>query len=388
MCPIAVLGLDLGYSSTTVTVQNVVNVQPGDIVPGMAAMIDDEILDVLDVTLPTISVARGCADTVPAVHRAGAVMWFFSRAMASDNRAYTAGDTIAVKLQPYSVSGSEVPLTGSPPNNITFNWRHMRPYPPARVRCKGTPWFNELKEMPLGVDTIDWTWVHRDRLLQADQLIGHNENSIGPEPGTTYMVEVYNADDVLVRTVSGIVGTSWTYTRAMAEADAHTAAQAYVMLYSMRDGLRSLQGYRTNIQLTGANAVTVNIADQGWPGIKTDCGVSDGILVNAGQNTWDSYDIAWDGTEDEWQNIPSSPMSYEHPPVALPALGEYRLTLPVTGSGTIVAELATSTDGISYTSWAAPVASYVNCSHVKARFTVSGPNPALTSARISYFRRS
>lgn len=389
MCPIGIVGGDVGYSASSILLKNIINVDTGDIVVGMAAMLNDEIMEVTGVTLPFVQVTRGCADTVPAVHRDGDVIWFFSQNMGSDKKAYVAGDTHAVKILPYSTSGDTVPIEASPPNDITFNWRHVRPYPPGNVKCKGTAWYNSLKEMALGEDELAWSWAHRDRVLQADQLVGHLAASIGPEPGTTYTIRVYNFDNVLVRTVTGITGTSWVYTRAMAEADDHTAPQASVTLHSVRDGLESLQGYRTAIQLTGANAVTLDIGALGWPGTKTNCGVDGLLLVNAGTKTWDGdYDLNWDDTEDEWKNVAISPMVYEHPPLDLGGLGEYRITLPVTASGVVTAEIQTSTDGVTYTGWAAPAPGYVTMAYLKARFTVTGADPLLSSAKISYFRRS
>jgi hypothetical protein len=56
---------------------------------------------------------------------------------------------------------------------------------------------------------ITVTWAHRDRLLQADQVISESEASIGPEAGTTYTVTYYLDEDI-EHTESGITGTSAT----------------------------------------------------------------------------------------------------------------------------------------------------------------------------------
>jgi len=57
---------------------------------------------------------------------------------------------------------------------------------------------------------FDVAWVHRDRVLQADQLVDASVASIGPEPGTTYTLRVY-LDDVLVDEVNGIAGATHGY---------------------------------------------------------------------------------------------------------------------------------------------------------------------------------
>jgi hypothetical protein len=98
--------------------------------------------------------------------------------------------------------------------------------------------------------------------------------------------------------------------------------------------------------------------------------------------------VDFDATEETWQNTSSSPIAYEHPATDLGALGEYKFTLPVIAAGTVVAELATSVDDITYTAWAAPIAGYVTTRYVRARFSVSDVQPVLVSAKISYFRRS
>jgi hypothetical protein len=421
LCPFGILAGAVGYSATTLILKDLSSTRPNDIVVGMAAMIDDEIVRIEEINLPSLTLTRGCADTVPAIHRAGALIWFFGLSLGTDSRAYVAGDTAAVKLLPYSTSGNNIPIEASPPNDITFNWRAVRPYPPAAVLCEGSAWYNEVKQMSLGADALVWTWNHRDRLLQADQLVGHNEADVGPEPGTTYGVKVYDPDGALLRTVTGIVGKTWTYTRLMAEADAFTAPEAFVELYSERDGFTSLQRYRTAIRVVGGNAAVIDMAELGWPGTKTNCVVlptgyeSDGQftwdlldigwdeteatwytegatptpLVNEATETWDTLDVEFDSTEETWQNTSlSGVISYEHPVTDLVDLGEYKFTLPYVAQGAVVAELSTSVDGITYTGWAAPVGGYVTTRFVKARFSVTDSQPVLVSAKISYFRRS
>lgn len=388
LCPQGTLAGAVGYSATTILLKTLVNVTAGDVVAGMVAMIDSEIIRVDEVNLPNITVTRGCADTVPAVHQAGAVIWFFESTMASDLRPFIAGETIGVKLLPYSTSGTAIPVEASPPHELTFNWRHFRPYPPGNVKCVGTAWYNGVKEMALGVDTLTWTWAHRDRILQADQLVGHFETDIGPEPGTTYEIEVRDPDGNLLRSVTGIATNGWVYTRSMAEGDAFAAPEAFVDLWSVRDGLRSLQKYRTSIRVLGVNSSIIDFAALGWPGAKTLCGIVDGALHNEGTLSWNDVDVDWSATETTWANTGVSPIVYEHPAVDLGELAAYRLSLPQVAFGTVLAEVSTSTDGITYTSWAPPSASDVTTRYVKARFTVTGTSPALFSAKLSYFRRT
>lgn len=45
---------------------------------------------------------------------------------------------------------------------------------------------------------ISLTWAHRDRLLQADQVIEWVAAGIGPEPGAHYRLRIRTADNTLV----------------------------------------------------------------------------------------------------------------------------------------------------------------------------------------------
>ena len=389
LCPIGILASAVGYSTTRLLLSSLRNVRPGDVTVGMAAMINNEIVKVTGIDGPLVTVLRGCADTVPRVHAAGSPVWFFGGSMGTDNKVYMATDTVAVKLLPYTTSGNTMPVTASPPNNVTMNFRLDRPYPPGNMQCQGTPWFSGVKTMALGQDTLTWTWAHRDRIQQADQLVGHLEASIGPEPGTTYVVTVRTIDDVVLRTVTGITGTTWTYTREMVEEDLHELPEAYVDISARRGTLDSWNRYRTLVRLVGGNRVVVSFGGMGWPGVLTNCGPDgSGALTNGGTQSWGSLDVAWSGTEESWANTPTSPIVFESTPYDLGAVGEYRLLLGGAARGVLSVTYSTSSDGLTYNDWATPLSGYVTTRFVKARYTVAGTDPLLASATLSYFRRS
>jgi hypothetical protein len=89
------------------------------------------------------------------------------------------------------------------------------------------------------------TWAHRDRTLQTAYLVEQNEANIGPEPGTTYTVRIYNAQTggSLIRTYFGIAGTIQTYTEAQAATDngGSKPANISIEIESVRDGHTSWQ---------------------------------------------------------------------------------------------------------------------------------------------------
>lgn len=235
--------------TSVIAINNFRAVTEDDLQVGMAVMIDDEVCRLQSATLPNLTVLRGCADTVPTRHDVDAHVWFFSETAASDEREYLATDEIAVKLSPYTSGSGPVPLDNTPPLPVTFNWRFIRPYAPGKMLVDGLPWFTKVFAPVDGETNFELTWAHRDRVTQADQLIGHSDDSIGPETGVTYTARIYDEDDVLVRTIDGITGTSLSYAYSLAATDLPSGAGRLV-LSSVRDTFESWQTYTIRLRGT------------------------------------------------------------------------------------------------------------------------------------------
>jgi hypothetical protein len=258
MCSVADLSAAVSYFTTVFPLVGWNRTGPNDVAVGMAALIDEEIVRVVNIGSGNVTVARGCLDTVPAPHALGAEVWFFGTAFGSDRREYAATETLGVKLLPKTVTGGSVPISGSPPNTITFNWRFARPYPPGLMQANGVSWFSATQTIDNTHPAVALTWTHRDRITQSDQLIEHGAASVGPEAGVTYTVRVYSTANVLLATRTGIVGTSWAYTLTMAKADfSLTTGQVdgYLRFSSQRDGHLSWQDYRIDIHVDARNYV-------------------------------------------------------------------------------------------------------------------------------------
>ena len=250
-CPIGYLGAPLTAQAASMQIVGFRAVGEDDLSAGMGVMIGDEILRLESIVLPTLAIKRGAADTIPAAHAAGSEVWFFTDSAVGDEREYLATDTIGVKLLPFSASSGAVPIDYAPPMSVTFNWRAFRPYPPGNVKVNGDHFALAAHDLPDDTDEFVVTWAHRDRLTQADQLIGHEQGSIGPEVGTSYTVRVYDDSNTLVRTVVGITGTSFVYTGVMLDEDEPAAKRVRLELCSMRDGLESLQKYSIVLRRAG-----------------------------------------------------------------------------------------------------------------------------------------
>lgn len=243
----ATLLADLTAYATTLTALNIT--QPGSIAVGEAALIDGEVvrIDAFDPVTGVMTIARGCGDTIPAAHPAGARIWFTEDGAGTDQREYVSGETVDVKLLTRT-SSAMLDAAAAPTDSIVLDGRPARPYPPGGVAVNGHP-FASLPPSLFG--DLVFTWTHRDRLLEQDQLVEHGAASIGPEPGTTYTIRLYS-EAVLLRTAAGVTGTTWTYDAAMSAADGDVGVLD-VEMESSRDGLVSWQKYSFRVIRSGFN---------------------------------------------------------------------------------------------------------------------------------------
>lgn len=249
-CTIAILSGAVAPLATTFNITGLKSVGPGDRFVGMAVLIDHEVVRLESISSTSITVARGCADTIPTAHAAGAQIWFFETTLTSNGIDYVASGTIGVKVLPATTSGT-LPIAYAPPEALTFNSRFVRPYPPGNFRADAAPWFSRIFSVSSSNPELTFTWVQRNRVVQQDVLVSHTESTVTPESGTTYTAVVRLAsNNSILRTVTGITGTTWDYTNAMATTDIGAATRPVAMnidFCSVRDGFESWQKYRTAI---------------------------------------------------------------------------------------------------------------------------------------------
>ncbi len=230
--PTGLLAAALGPTTTAFALTAGTDLE--QIAAGTAALIDDEIVRIAawDVTTRTGTLGRGCVDTVPVAHAAGARLWVVDDP-AADPLAYAPSTTVQARLLTKTTAGRLDPAL-APSDSLTLAQRQARPYPPGRLRINGAAY-------PASVTgEVTVSWAHRDRLLQADQLIDAEQGDIGPEPGVTYRLRIYSGA-TLKRTYSGITGTSQTYSTAHEAADGGPFNPLRVVVDAVRDGLYSQQ---------------------------------------------------------------------------------------------------------------------------------------------------
>jgi len=209
---------------------------------GSAALWDDEIVrvDAIDADAGTITLGRGCADTVPVAHAASSRIWFFDGFDGTDGAEYTAGETIDAKLLT-NMGSTQLDPSLATALEVTFAQRQYRPYPPADVQVNGVAY-------PASVTgDLVFTWAHRDRILEADQLIDTTQADVGPEAGTTYNLRIYNQADALLHSETGMAGTTFTFTNDAERGGSDDPYWSYVTALLHFDGTDGSKVFKDEI---------------------------------------------------------------------------------------------------------------------------------------------
>lgn len=231
-CPTATIQSSLNPFDTAITLLAGVDLDVVQI--PCAALIDNEIVSVtaLDPIAGTATIARGCLDTVPATHAAGARIWFYDDFLGSDKVQYFTGETVQQRALTETSRGGTLALGLAPNINCTIVGRQAMPYPPAYFQVNGTRW-DQVTQIS---GQITLAWRERNRLTQQDQLIDNTAGTITPETGTTYTIVLKDGSGTTFATFTGVTGTSWTWPTPD---DTHTTIQ--MTLTAVRGGISSFQ---------------------------------------------------------------------------------------------------------------------------------------------------
>jgi hypothetical protein len=222
-----------------------------DIQVGVYVMIGDEILKVksVDASNDRITFARGCLDTVPDLHygqpatAGGDYVWFLGSYSFVSGYEFTNGDTPGVKFLTKTGLGILAEGSATIYTATAFGSRQTRPYPPGNFKINSVSYPSSFSGQP----TISWT--HRDRTQQTSEIVEHSAASIGPETSVTYTLKIYDENNSLIRTESGLTGTSYTYSQSdeisdsgLGTGDPLNTSLRFV-LYSVRGAYDSWQQY-------------------------------------------------------------------------------------------------------------------------------------------------
>ena len=239
---------DVGPTDTVILLNNNFGIDEDN--EGQALLIggnDGEIVYLWEASPGSLLIRRGCADTVPQHHPAGASVWALDDSHGSDERRYAEGEEVTTLVLPRS-SSDVLEDEEATPETLLLEGRQARPYPPGQVQVNDLSLY--AQDDLQGELVI--SFVDRDRIAQADTLISFFEGGIGPEPGTTYTVTIYDEDDPVtpLRSVSGLASGSWTYDAQM-QLDDGSPISVIVQINSQRDGLDSWQAHSARVNLAG-----------------------------------------------------------------------------------------------------------------------------------------
>lgn len=232
--PGAKLAANIDQMATTFAISDLVEGE--GITLGTWFQMGTELMSVEAISSSSITVKRGVLDTVPVAHTSGEALIFWDAFAEADPTEYVASDVVGVKLLTVTGSG-QLPLNGAPEDIITLASRAIRPYPPGNFKIDGS-------YFPTGTifQDFDVSWATRNRVQQtAGTLIGFTDGDITPEAGTTYEIDVYDANsNTLLKTTSGISASPAT----LVGTDYPAATKLRVELFSKRGSYRSFQAQK------------------------------------------------------------------------------------------------------------------------------------------------
>lgn len=230
-CPTAVLTAAATPNATTLSIGSGIDLDT--VRTGSYAILGNEILRVVSVGSTSVTVGRGCLDTVPIEHASGARIFFADDVFETDGVEYATGETARIKLLPTTGLGT-LAEGSAPAQTVTMAQRLSRPYPPGRLRINTQAYPASVR----GDQDIVVGWAHRDRLQQTATIIDTEAGDIGPEAGTTYTVELRTEGGTLISSATGLTGTTHTFTLAAMGAN---YGRLRVRVWSVRGGLASLR---------------------------------------------------------------------------------------------------------------------------------------------------
>lgn len=214
----------------------------GLIKTGMMVTLGDEICRLENISTPdgesgTMTVSRGCVDTIPVAHSAGTIAYFSAVGdKGMDDREYARTETVEVKMQTRTSSGM-LDLDDAPTDSLVITARHARPYPPGNVTVDS----QSIYQTPVtATGDVNIAWNRRNRKTIKDVLVPHTSGEAGVEPGVKYRLRVYKGS-TLVRTEL-VDGWTFAYTNTMATEDGVTSAVTF-RLDAELNGIYSRETY-------------------------------------------------------------------------------------------------------------------------------------------------
>jgi len=93
---------------------------------------------------------------------------------------------------------------------------------------------------------------------------------------------------------------------------------------------------------------------EGWPGALTGAHIQDGVIEATDSTTWATLPATWAGWT-RWNFAPASPIYYETPVRDFGVIVAGQINAEISADGTVVLQMATSTDGTTWSAWGSAV---------------------------------
>ncbi|RKG29969.1 hypothetical protein D7V21_16720, partial [Acinetobacter guerrae] len=177
------------------------NVQVGD-----RAFIDDEIVRVenIDSANNSLTLARGCIDTVPMRHAETATIKFYSNVSNVADRLFNTGQNLNFKLITRTSQGELNPALATQ-MNLVMQQRQAKPYPAGDFQING----QYFPAQTTGDVALNWS--HRNRLLQTGKIPSFIDVTESAEADTTYHLSIFDADNTKIFEKNNILNTNYTW---------------------------------------------------------------------------------------------------------------------------------------------------------------------------------
>lgn len=224
------------------------------VVVGSAALWGSEIVrvDALDATAtpPTLTVGRGCADTVPAAHAADERIWFYDDHAAADPTQYAAGEMVLAKLLTESGS-ARLDASLATPVSVTLAGRAWLPYPPQNIKI------NNGAPPASATGTLALAWSRRNRTVQADQLLDYAAADVAPDDDVRYYVRAYDSGHTLLVGRDDLAGPAATV-------DLVYSGDLTIEIGAINDVGESVQHTTVALAYTAGSATANAITGDAW----------------------------------------------------------------------------------------------------------------------------
>lgn len=226
----------IGKFTTQLKLDDVISANVSD-----GILIDDEIMriDEIDEANSIITVARGCADTLPCVHDVNSVVWVINSAIESDHVEYLQGETAQVRLLTQTKDDT-LSENLAPIEEHTIIARQGRPYLPARIAINGVLYPDSV----ITARAFILTFSYRDRILQANRLIDCLTDNIAVNSSVSYVAEINHENG----------GNRWRKVLTKNEvklpyvaSDSILSANHYLVVYSVQNGTESFLRYKAEL---------------------------------------------------------------------------------------------------------------------------------------------